>query len=169
MASVSLFPLLPVLIRGHGCRGLLAAVTLFAGTVGAEPAPAQCKVSDAFTHNVNFGGVSASVTVKSIRVTGYSGEILHFRSRMNVNTDGAPNSYHLDGMGAGAMNTLCNGANIILDKEGTKYVGYLTDAERAKLKKDGATKDQIRQASRDKCATFSAHLQQARKDGWKQG
>ncbi len=32
---------------------------------------------------------------------------------MNVNTDGAPTSYHLDGKSARAMNTLCNRANII--------------------------------------------------------
>src|SRR6266487_975488 len=131
----------------------------------AVAAPASmCKVSDAFT--------VGDKKVKRIRIPSYDGDILYFKSHMNVNTDGAPTSYHLDGKSAGAMNTLCNGANFYLSAEDwtskKATVGYLTKTERGALKSKGATSQQIRQASLDKCAKFDSYIQQARQAKWDQ-
>ena len=140
---------------------LLAGLAIH--SVDAAPAP-KCVVSDAFTIGVR--------QVKKVRVPSYEGDILYFKSHMNVNTDGAPTSYHLDGKSAGAMNTLCNGANIYLSAEDLAqqkaFVGYLTKGERAELKDKGATAEEIKKASIQKCAQFDAYLQQARKAQWDQ-
>ena len=76
----------------------IAALALMSqGAVG--PARAACDEALAFRHQLQNG---------STAVTRLNGLALKFRSPLAVNTDGAPNAYHIDGRPGGALNTLCN-------------------------------------------------------------
>lgn len=77
---------------------LIAAAALILQAV-AGGAQAACDEAPAFRHDLQNG---------SAAVTRLNGSALKFRSGLAVNTDGAPNAYHIDGRPGGALNTLCN-------------------------------------------------------------
>lgn len=56
-------------------------------------------------------------------VTRLGRSALKFRSPLAINTDGAPNAYHIEGRPFGALNTLCNAGRSISSTYGT-YAGH---------------------------------------------
>ncbi|MBL9033381.1 MAG: hypothetical protein JNN33_01385 [Rhodospirillaceae bacterium] len=73
-------------------------------------------------------------------MTRLMGSALKFRSPLAINTDGAPNAYHIDGRPGGALNTLCN-AGRVFSTEGA-YDGH------------------------QDCDRFLADVKAAQEDGW---
>ena len=102
------------------------------GLLWQSPARAACDEAFAFTHKLENG---------SATVTGLAGSALKFRSPLAINTDGAPNAYHIDGRPTGALNTLCNAGRIISLTHGT-YEG------------------------RENCDRFLADVRAAQRAGW---
>ncbi len=74
-------------------------------------------------------------------VTWLDGNALKFRSALAINTDGAPNAYHIDGRPTGALNTLCNAGRVVSLNHGT-YEG------------------------RENCNQFLADVRAAQRAGW---
>lgn len=80
-------------------RSLIAAAAFSLLWAPIAQARQSCAETIAFKHPLETGGAM---------VTRLPGAALKFRSALAVNTDGAPNAYHIDGRPAGALNTLCN-------------------------------------------------------------
>lgn len=108
----------------------IAAVAVLAGLASGR-AWAACSEVVAFHQPLTKGKAA---------VTRVEGAALKFRSPLAINTDGAPNAYHIDGRPGGALNTLCN-AGRVLSAEGA-YDGY------------------------QDCDRFLADLNAARQGGW---
>mgnify|MGYP001060150386 CR=1 FL=1 len=100
--------------------------------LGQSPARAACDEALAFTHKLEKG---------SATVTRLAGTALKFRSPLAINTDGAPNAYHIDGRPTGALNTLCNAGRVVSLNHGT-YEG------------------------RENCERFLADVRAAQRAGW---
>lgn len=111
-------------------RFLPAVLTL--ALLWQSPAQAACDETFAFTHKLEKG---------SATVTRLAGSVLKFRSPLAINTDGAPNAYHIDGRPTGALNTLCNAGRVVSLNHGT-YEG------------------------RENCDRFLADVRAARRAGW---
>lgn len=109
----------------------LSAV-LVLGLLARSPAWAACDEAFAFTHPLEKG---------SATVTRLAGSALKFRSPLAINTDGAPNAYHIDGRPTGALNTLCNAGRVISLSHGS-YEG------------------------RENCDRFLADVRAAQRTGW---
>lgn len=99
--------------------------------IPAGEARAVCAESFGFSHPLQKG---------SATVTRLVGSALKFRSPLAINTDGAPNAYHIDGRPGGALNTLCN-AGRVFSTEGA-YDGH------------------------QDCDRFLADVKAAQEDGW---
>lgn len=95
-------------------RSLIAIAALGLLWAPTGQAWAACAEAFAFSHRLEKG---------SATVTRLAGTALKFRSALAINTDGAPNAYHIDGRPAGALNTLCNAGRSISVAYGT-YEGY---------------------------------------------
>ena len=108
------------------------AVFLALGLLWQSPAQAACDEAFAFKHSLEEG---------SATVTRLAGTAMKFRSPLAINTDGAPNAYHIDGRPTGALNTLCNAGRVISLNHGT-YEG------------------------RDNCERFLADVRAAQRAGW---
>ena len=74
---------------------------------------AACQEAPAFQQPLAKGNAT---------VTWLDNAALKFRSPLAINTDGAPNAYHIDGRPGGALNTVCN-AGRVLSSDGA-YDGY---------------------------------------------
>lgn len=86
-------------------RSLIAATVLALLWPGASSHGAStCNEAVAFRQPLEHG---------SATVTWLNGLALKFRSPLAINTDGAPNAYHIDGRPIGALNTLCNAGRSI--------------------------------------------------------
>lgn len=109
----------------------LSAVLVF-GLLAQGPARAACDEAFAFTHKLEKG---------SATVTKLGGSALKFHSPLAINTDGAPNAYHIDGRPTGALNTLCNAGRVVSLNHGT-YEG------------------------RENCERFLADVRAAQRAGW---
>lgn len=96
----------------HRSLIVLAAFVLLSAPAGH--ARAACAEAAAFTHKLERG---------SATVTRLAGVALKFRSALAINTDGAPNAYHIEGRPAGALNTLCNAGRALSAASGM-YEGY---------------------------------------------
>lgn len=82
-------------------------------TTLASQAQAACTETLAFRQPLDKG---------SAKVTWLDGAALKFKSALAINTDGAPNAYHIDGRPGGALNTLCNAGRAL--SAGGAYEGY---------------------------------------------
>lgn len=100
--------------------------------LGQSPAWAACDESFAFKHPLEKG----SATVTFLGPTA-----LKFHSPLAINTDGAPNAYHIGGRPTGALNTLCNAGRVVSLNSGT-YEG------------------------RENCDRFLADVRAAERAGW---
>lgn len=90
----------------------LATCAMLTG-LAAGQARAACAEAVAFQQPLAKGATT---------VTWLDDAALKFRSPLAINTDGAPNAYHIDGRPGGALNTLCN-AGRVLSSDGA-YDGY---------------------------------------------
>jgi hypothetical protein len=106
------------------------AALILQGVAGG--AQAACDEALAFRHHLQNG---------SATVTWLNGAALKFRSPLAVNTDGAPNAYHIDGRPGGALNTLCNAGRAMSAVHGT-YEGQ------------------------ENCELFLEDVKAARQSGW---
>ncbi len=111
-------------------KSLSAALAL--GLLWQSPAWAACEEACAFKHTLEKG---------SATVTRLDGAALKFHSPLAINTDGAPNAYHIDGRPTGALNTLCNAGRVVSLNHGT-YEG------------------------RENCDRFLADVRAAQRAGW---
>lgn len=109
----------------------LSAILAFS-LLWQSPAWAACDEAFAFKHPLEKG---------SAAVTKLAGSALKFRSPLAINTDGAPNAYHIDGRPIGALNTLCNAGRVISLSHGA-YEG------------------------RENCDRFLADVRAAQRTGW---
>lgn len=74
-----------------------------------------------------LAGIKEGGVANQLQVSVLSNGAIHFRSKADVNTDGAANSYHPDedlGQPTGASNTLCNGIGLTMP--GASHVSYGT-------------------------------------------
>jgi hypothetical protein len=113
-------------------RSLIAIAALSPLWAPTGQAWAACAEAFAFSHRLEKG---------SATVTRLAGTALKFRSALAINTDGAPNAYHIEGRPAGALNTLCNAGRSISVAYGT-YEGY------------------------ENCDLFLQDVEAARQNGW---
>ena len=80
---------------------------------------------------------ASAFSISDFAVTTLKGSALKFSRPLEINMDGAPNAYHIDGRPAGALDTLCNagrGISSIHGKyEGSAHCGqFLEDVKAAK-------------------------------------
>lgn len=140
----------------------MKAMHLFApAAMIAQPVLADCKVSEGFT----FASKKGVVTVSTVRIDAVAGLILRYKATSEINTDGSPISYNLDGTHAGALNTMCNGTNAILADK-TVYSGVVTNADKATAsykKLDAAGRKAF---GKQKCVTLLRYFADARQHGF---
>ena len=92
---------------------LAFAACAMIASLTAGQAFAACTEATAFQQPVTKGNAT---------VTWLDGKALKFRSPLAINTDGAPNAYHIDGRPGGALNTLCNAGRVLTAD--SAYDGY---------------------------------------------
>ncbi len=95
-------------------RTLTAFAALAFLSAPAGLARAACQEALAFIQTLQNGRTP---------VTLLDDAALKFRSPLAINTDGAPNAYHIEGRPGGALNTLCNAGRALSAQHGA-YDGY---------------------------------------------